>query len=260
MIRKLLSIYTICVFGFLYVPIMVLIAFSFNSDKINTSWKGFTTIWYSKLFSNTEIIESFKDSLLLAFFSALIASALGTLLAYAIYKFKFRGKSIVQSVLRLPVITPDIVTAIGLLTFFVFLKFTLGFYSVLIAHITFNISFVSLIVATRFKYIDKNLEDAALDLGATPFQAFRFVVVPNIFPGIIAGFLIAFILSWDDFIISFFTSGVGTTTLPVRVYSMIKMGVNPQINAISTFTIIVSLLLMFFAIRFQKISTLIRSQ
>jgi len=255
--KRLLSIYSLLVFVFLYFPILILVIFSFNKDKISSSWSGFTLNWYSRLFENGDLLNSFKSSLFIAFTSAAISTFLGTLTAYALYKFSFRGKRIFQTVLNFPIITPDIVIGIGLLLFYVSIKFTLGYYSILIAHITFNIAYTTLIISTRFKYIDRNLENAAIDLGAKPIQAFRFVIVPAILPGIIAAFLIAFTLSWDDFIIAFFTSGVGTTTLPVRVYSMIKMGVNPQINAISTITLAVSLLLILIALRFQKLSNFI---
>ncbi|MGG9960008.1 ABC transporter permease [Ferruginibacter sp. SUN106] len=189
---------------------------------------------------------------MIAFTSAIVSTVIGTFTAYALYKFNFRGKKAFQSLLNLPIITPDIVIGIGLLLFYVMINFTLGYYSVLFAHITFNIAYTTLIVSTRFHYIDVNLENAAIDLGAKPFLAFRYAIVPAIMPGIIAAILIAFTLSWDDFIVSFFTSGVGTTTLPVRVYSMIKMGVNPQINAISTITLIVSLILIIIALKLQK--------
>jgi spermidine/putrescine transport system permease protein len=177
---------------------------------------------------------------------------LGTFTSYALYKFDFKGKVAFQSLLQYPIITPDIVIGIGLLIFFVLINFTLGFFSVLIAHISFTMAYTTLIISTRFNGIDKNIEDAAIDLGATPFKAFRFAVIPSIMPGIIAAFLISFIISWDDFIVSFFTSGVGTTTLPVKVYSMIKMGVNPQINAISTLLLMTSLISTFIVIKFQN--------
>ncbi len=258
--KKFLSIYTLFAFAFLYLPILVLVAFSFNKDKINSSWSGFTLDWYSKLFQNVDLLNSFKASFFIGISSATISTIFGTLAAYALYKFSFKGKKKFQAILNFPIITPDIVIGIGLLLFYVFINFTLGYYSILIAHITFNVAYTTLIISTRFNFIDKNLENAAIDLGAKPFQAFRFVVVPAIMPGIIAAFLIAFTLSWDDFIIAFFTSGVGTTTLPVRVYSMIKMGVNPQINAISTLTLVVSLVVILIALRFQKVSNILNKK
>ena len=250
--KKLLTTYTIIAFIFLYLPITVLIVFSFNKDKISSSWSGFTLDWYYKLFQNTDLLNSLQTSIFIAIFSSLISVVLGTFTSYALYKFDFKGKVAFQSLLQYPIITPDIVIGIGLLIFFVLINFTLGFFSVLIAHISFTMAYTTLIISTRFNGIDKNIEDAAIDLGATPFKAFRFAVIPSIMPGIIAAFLISFIISWDDFIVSFFTSGVGTTTLPVKVYSMIKMGVNPQINAISTLLLITSLISTFIVIKFQN--------
>lgn len=255
--KRVLSIYVFIVFTFLYLPILILVLFSFNKDRISSSWGGFTTNWYSLLIHNSDLIDSFKTSVTIAFCSALIAAIIGTLTAYALYKFNYRGKKVVQTVLSFPIVTPDIVLGIGLLLLFSFLNFTLGFCSILLAHITFNVSYTTLIVSTRFAYIDRNLEDAAADLGAKPVQAFLLVVVPNIMPGIVASFLIAFTLSWDDFIVAFFNSGIGTTTLPVRVYSMIKKGIDPQINAVSCITLIVSIIAICIALRFQKASKLL---
>lgn len=258
--KRLLSIYSLLAFAFLYLPILVLVVFSFNKDKINSSWSGFTLDWYYRLFQNGDLLNSLKLSFSIALTSAIVSTVIGTFTAYALYKFNFKGKKVFQTLLNFPIITPDIVIGIGLLLFYVMVKFTLGYYSVLFAHITFNIAYTTLIISTRFNYIDKNLENAAIDLGAKPFQAFRYAIVPAITPGIIAAMLIAFTLSWDDFIVSFFTSGVGTTTLPVRVYSMIKMGVNPQINAISTITLAVSLAAILIALKFQKASNLLSSK
>lgn len=247
-------------FAFLYLPILVLVIFSFNKDKLNSSWSGFTLDWYYRLFQNVDLLNSFKLSLSIAITSAIVSTIIGTLTSYGLYKFSFKGKRIFQTVLNFPIITPDIVIGIGLLLFYVMIQFTLGYYSILFAHITFNIAYSTLIISTRFNNIDKNLENAAIDLGAKPFQAFRYAIVPTILPGMIAALLITFTLSWDDLIVSFFTSGVGTTTLPVRVYSMLKMGVNPQINAISTITLAVSLLSILIALKFQKASTLFSSK
>lgn len=255
--KRILYIYSLFALVFLYLPILVLVVFSFNKDKINSSWSGFTLDWYNRLFQNGDLLNSFKISFFIALTSAIVSTVIGTFAAYALYKFNFKGKKIFHILLNLPIITPDIVIGIGLLLFYVLVKFTLGYYSVLFAHVTFNIAYTTLIISTRFTYIDKNLENAAIDLGAKPFQAFRYAIVPAIMPGIIAAMLIAFTLSWDDFIVSFFTSGVGTTTLPVRVYSMIKMGVNPQINAISTITLAISLAAILIALKLQKVSNLL---
>jgi len=258
--NRLLNIYSFGIFAFLYLPILILVIFSFNQDKFNSSWGGFSTEWYIKLLNNSELLESFQVSFTIALFSAFISTIIGTLAAYGFYKKSFFGTSKIKTLVNLPIITPDIILGLGLLIFFVSINFTLGYYSILLAHITFNISYTTLIVLTRFSNFNSNIENAAKDLGASNFKSFVFIILPNIFPGILVSFLIAFTLSWDDFIISFFTSGVGTTTLPVRVYSMIKMGVNPQINAISTITLVITIITILIASKFQNISKIINSK
>lgn len=257
--KRSLSIYVAMCFLFLYIPMLVLVVYSFNKDKINSSWGGFTLDWYSRLFHNSGLLKSFLLSLALALLSSLIGTIIGLMAAYSIIKFNFRGKKIFRAVLNLPILTPDLVLGIGLLLFYSLVNFPMGFYSILIAHVTFNIAYSTLIILTRFNYLNSDVENAAINLGASPIQTLRFVVIPIVKPGIIAAFLIQFILSWDDFIISFFTSGVGTTTLPVRIYSMIKMGVSPQINAISTITIAVSLITMLIALRFHRASDILKT-
>jgi spermidine/putrescine transport system permease protein len=250
--RIILPIYILLVYAFLYVPIVVVSLFSFNEDRISSSWKGFTLKWYQKLFQNIELIEAFKDSLIIATFAAIIASIIGTLAAYALAKYNFNGKKYFEVISNLPLITPDIITGIGLLSFFLFCNFSLSLYSILLAHITFNIAFVLVIVKTRFDYLGEDLENAAKDLGANSIQAFWYIIIPNILPGILAGFMIAFTLSWNDFMIAFLQSGPGVTTLPVKVFSMLRYGVDPQVNAISFITILFSFILLLITLRFQK--------
>jgi spermidine/putrescine transport system permease protein len=255
--KRALSFYVFLVFTFLYVPVLVLILFSFNKDKISSSWSGFTMNWYELLYHNDELISSLKMSFSIAVLSAVIASIIGALTAYALYKYSFKGKEAMRALLNFPVVTPDIVLGIGLLLLFSLLHLTLGYYSILLAHITFNISYCTLIVSTRFSHIDSNLEDAAADLGAKPFAAFISIIVPAIAPGKITSFLVSFTCCCYYFILGFFTWGIGEATLPVHVYTMIKKGVDPQINAISTTTLLISTVAVCFALRVQKESKLL---
>jgi len=249
---KLTGIHSFLVYVFLYFPIIVLIAFSFNQERINAVWTGFTFDWYNKIFHNSELLNAFKNSLIVAISSTFIATIIGTLVAFAMHRYKFPAKKIMDSVLHLPIIIPDIVMAIAMLSFYVFIKLTLGHISIIIAHVSFNIAFVAIIVRSRLSNFNVDYENAAMDLGATPVQTFRFVTLPLILPGVIAGALLAFTLSWDDFMIAFFNSGIGSTTLPIKVYSMIKFGVTPEINAISTIIIFVSICFILISMRLLK--------
>ena len=246
------NIYLILFFGFLYIPIVILVLFSFNKDRINSVWSGFTVDWYIKLFSNSEILTALQNSLIIALFSAVISVFAGTIISYVLYKTNFPGKKKIESILQLPIIMPDIITGIGLLSIYVLINFTLGRFSILLAHVFFNIAFAILIISTRFENFHDELIDAAKVLGANQTRIFFKIVMPLILPGIIAAFLITFTLSWDDFIIAFFTNGPGGTTLPIKVYSMIKFGVDPQINGISTITMILSFILIIIALKLQK--------
>lgn len=202
------------------------------------------------------MLNSIKNSLIVGCFSTLFSTIIGTLAAFGMARFGFRGKKLFDAVLHLPIIIPDIVMAIALLSFYVFIKLTLGLESIIVAHISFNIAFVAVVVRTRLEGFDRDLENAAMDLGATPFKTFRYITLPIIMPGVIAGALLAFTLSWDDFLIAFFTAGVGSTTLPLKVYSMVKFGVTPAINAISTITLFFSMTLILIAMRLQRVSTI----
>lgn len=242
------------VYGFIYAPILILIVFSFNQERINAVWTGFTVDWYLKLFTDGEILSALMNSLIIGIPSTLIATVLGTLAALGMHRTRFRGKQLFESILYLPIVIPEIVMAVSLLTFYVWIQLHLGTVSVILAHVTFNISFVFVIVAARLADMDDRLEDAARDLGATGWQTFRHVTFPLISPGVIAGALLAFTISWDDFLIAFFTAGVGSTTLPMKVYSMIKFGVSPEINAVSTIMILFTMILMLLALRFEGIT------
>lgn len=240
----LLGLHAWIVFAFIYIPIFVLVVFSFNQERINAVWTGFTMDWYIRIFSDADLIGSLFNSLLVGGVSTIIATVLGTMLALGMKNYQFPGKRLLDSLLYLPIVIPEIVMAVSLLTFYVFIQLTLGVVSVILAHVTFNISFVFVVVMARLTGMNSQLEQAASDLGATPWQTFRYVTFPLILPGIIAGALLAFTISWDDFLIAFFTAGVGGTTLPMKVYSMIKFGVSPEINAISTIMILFTMILI----------------
>ncbi|TCO74384.1 ABC transporter permease [Marinisporobacter balticus] len=235
MVKKLIKRgYALLVYLFLYLPIFLLILYSFNDSKYRGSWSGFTLRWYKELFKDRTIVAALYNTFAIAILSALIATIIGTISAIAIHKMSPRWKMTFMNVTYLPVMNPDIVIGISLLALFVALKMHLGFFTILLGHITFNTPYVILAVLPKLKHLNPYLEEAALDLGATPMQAFFKVVLPEIMPGVVTGGLLAFTLSLDDFMVSFFTTGSGVNTLSIKVYSMTKLGVSPKINALST--------------------------
>lgn len=249
---RLLTWYAIGIFVFLYLPIFILIVYSFNSNKVVGVWDGFSLRWYDELFHDRAIASALENSLWVATWSTSISVILGTLAALVLERFRFRGRTTFDAVLYLPIIIPDIVMALSTLLFFVMVGIALSRYTILIAHVAFNISFVAVIVRARLASMDSSLEEAAADLGANEWLTFRRVTLPLLLPGIIAGALLAFTLSLDDFVITFFVSGPGSTTLPVRVYSMIKFGVTPEVNAISTLMLAGSTILVIISLIIQR--------
>lgn len=236
--------YVTIIFAFLYAPIFVLIAFSFNSSRSRGTWSGFTLNWYVELFRDRQILSSLYYTLIIGILSAVVATLIGTAAAIGIHNMGKMNKAFVMNMTYLPVLNPDIVTGVSLMLLFIFMNMKLGFMSLLLAHITFNIPYVILSVLPKLKQLNKHLLEAALDLGASPFYAIRKVIVPEILPGIVTGFLLAFTLSLDDFVISFFTTGSGVSNLSIVIYSMARRGVNPKINALSTIMFISVLLLL----------------
>lgn len=238
---------TFLLFFFLYAPIIVLIVFSFNSTKSRTVWTGFTFDWYVKLFHNSAILSALYTTLLVSVLAAVIATIAGTFASIGIYNMKRRPRELVLQVNNIPVINADIITGVSLCILFVFLGkklgFELGFGTLLIAHVTFNIPYVILSVLPKLRQLDKNLFEAAQDLGCTWMQAFFKVIIPEIRPGIINGLLMAFTLSVDDFVISYFTAG-SVETLSMRIYAMTKKRISPEINAISTILFVTILFLL----------------
>lgn len=243
--------YLYLIFLFLYAPIIVLIIYSFNESKSRGHWSGFTLKWYKELFRDREIAAALYNTLIIAIISSIIATIVGTAAAIGIHNMKKIKKNIVMNLTYLPVLNPEIVTGVSLMLLFVFMKdFTnigLGFFTMLLSHITFNIPYVILSVLPKLKQLNKYTYEAALDLGATPFNAIKKVIIPEIMPGIVTGFILAFTLSIDDFVISFFTTGSGVSNLSIYIYSMARRGINPKINALSTImfmTIFVLLLIV----------------
>ncbi len=251
--RKLLAnIYTILIFIFMYAPIAVLIAYSFNKSQFSAKWSGFTLNWYAELFQDRQIMIAFYYTVLVALLSSTIAVIIGTLAAIKLNYMRGVKREVLLGINNLPILNPDIVTGISLMTLFVFLRFERGFTTMLIAHITFNIPFVVLSVMPKLKQLSKDRLEAAVDLGATYFYAFRKVLIPEILPGIITGWLISFTMSIDDFVISFFTTGNGVYNLSIKIYSMTKRGFTPKINAISTIMFLFVLVLLLIVNKIQK--------
>jgi spermidine/putrescine transport system permease protein len=233
-------------YAFLYVPLAIVVVYSFNDSRLNAEWVGFTLGWYDKLFHNDDMLAAAWNSLLIGLTASAVSTVLGTMAGVALYRYQSR----VLSVLVLaPIAIPEILMGVALLIFFVLVNFTLGLVSVALAHIAFCIGFVAIVVRARLAGMDETLLEAARDCGATPWEAFRYVTLPLIMPGVIAGALMAFTLSIDDFVITFFTAGAGTVTLPLQIYSMIKIAVTPEVNAVSTLLMLLTLALIIIASR-----------
>lgn len=226
--------YLFLVYLFLYLPIIVLIVFSFNSSRLRGSFDSLSLIWYKKLFTDRAIMTALSNTLLVALLSTIISTILGTISAIGIYQLRGRPKDLILNLNYIPVINPDIVTAVAMMSLFKFFSVKFGFSTMLISHVVFSVPYVILNVLPKLKQLDKNLIDASMDLGATPLYSVVHVIVPQIKTGIITGALMAFTLSIDDFIISYFNTGHGYSNLSILIYSMAKKGVNPSINALST--------------------------
>ena len=236
--KKLGKLYLVLVMLFLYAPIFVLIVFSFNESKSSSVFTGFTLDWYKRLFNNRLIISSLINTIIIAVAASIISTALGTLAAIGINSMRKVPRAVVMNVTNMPIINPEIVTGVSLMLLFscfaARMTLEFGFVTLLIAHITFDVPYVILNVMPKFNQMDPHLYEAAQDLGCSPFKAFRKVVLPEIMPGVISGFLMSFTYSLDDFVISYFTSGSTSQTLPITIYSMTRRKVSPEINALST--------------------------
>lgn len=245
MVKKYLTkVYMGIIFIFLYAPIIVLAVFSFNESKSRGNWTGFSLKWYVELFQDHDIRSAFYYTISIAVVSAIVSTILGTIAAIGINSMKGKTKAVILNVNYLPVVNPDIVTGISLMILFISFNMDFGFNTMLLSHIVFNTPYVILSILPKLKQLDVHMTEAAMDLGATPMYALRKVIIPEIKPGIVTGFLMAFTLSIDDFIISYFTKGEGVTNLSIVIYSMARRGVRPTINALSTIMLSVVLLLM----------------
>ncbi len=236
------------VYAFLYVPLIIVVVYSFNDSRLNAEWVGFTLNWYRVLFNDEQMIRAAVNSLTIAVVSGLVATALGTMAGIAIHRYK---PKLLPFMVITPVAMPEILLGVSLLLFFIqVMNLTLGMLSIIIAHITFCIGFVAIVVRARLAGMDESIFEAARDLGATPWQTFKLVTFPLIMPGVIAGALMSFTLSIDDFVITFFTVGVGVSTLPLQIYSMIKIAVTPEVNAVSTLLMLLTLTTIIIASKF----------
>jgi spermidine/putrescine transport system permease protein len=243
-LRLLRFSYLTSILLLLYLPIAVLVINSFNASKYGVHWAGFTWKWYIKLFANESLMQAAGHSLLIAVTSASIATIIGTLAAVALHRYQFKGKAILSSMVFISMLTPEIVLAIALLIIFILVGIQLGFWSLLLGHITFCLPFVIVAVYSRLKGFDMKMLEAARDLGATEGQVFMKIILPLALPAVAAGWLLSFTLSLDDVIVSAFVTGPGYEILPLKVYSMVRVGVSPEVNSISTVLLVISLILV----------------
>jgi len=231
-------------YAFLYLPLIIVVVYSFNDSKLNAEWVGFTLDWYRKLFQNEAMLDAARNSLIIALMSSAASTVLGTMAGFALHRYNSR---LLQVLVLTPIAIPEILMGVSLLLFFVMLNLTLGMLSITLAHIAFSLGFVAIVVRSRLSGMDESLTEAARDCGATPWQAFHRITLPLIMPGVIAGALMAFTLSIDDFVITFFTAGANASTLPLQIYSMIKIAVTPEVNAVSTLLMGLTLVLILIA-------------
>lgn len=242
--RAFFGTWTIGVFLFLYLPILLLVVYSFNDSKLNLTWVGFTTKWYGALFQNEVLLRAFQNSLIVAGATTLLSVFLGTTAAWLLHRYKFPAQQLIGLLIFIPMVMPEVLMGTSLLVLFVTLGIPLGYGTLIIAHTTFCFPFVLVGVQARLQGLDPSLEEAAQDLGATPVKAFWLVIVPYLMPAIVAGALMAFTLSFDEYIVTVFTSGAESQTLPLKVYGMVRVGLNPQLNALSTLFIGITALLV----------------
>lgn len=247
-----LGLLSLFVYAFLYAPIVVLVLFSFNQARLVSVWEGFTLEWYRRALANGLVLQALRNSLLVALATTALATALGTAAALAFHRHRFRREAAFDALVTLPIVVPEIVMASSLLLLFAALSLRLSFLTVILAHVAFSVSYAVVVVRARLAGFDRALEEAAADLGASPWRSFRFVTFPLILPGVLAAALLVFALSIDDYVITSFVAGVGSTTLPVQIYSMVKSGISPEINAISTLLLAATSLLLLAADRLER--------
>ncbi len=241
-IRRLGRLYDGLIYLFLYLPIAIVVLFSFNTSKRNIEFESFTVSWYGKLFTNDALLQAYGNTLIVGLVSTIIATVIGTMASYGMSKYKFKGKGIIDTLLYIPVVIPEIVLGISLLAIFNISQVPMGLVSLIIAHATFCIPFVVFTVNARLAGFDKSVEEAAMDLGAGRIKTFFTVTLPIILPGVIAGAFLSFTLSIDDIIISFFTTGPGSNTFPLKIMELTKTGVTPDVYALSTIVLVITIL------------------
>lgn len=244
-------------FLFLYAPIVILVAFSFNDSRRNIVWRGFTTEYYGRAWNNASLIEAFSNTLVIALLSTVLSTIIGALLALALWRFRFPGKSALEAAAALPIVIPEICLGVALLVFFnrigwpQGLPWPLNLGPIILSHIAFSFPFVTIVVRARLEGFDRSLEEASKDLGASEWQTFWNIMVPYLGPGLVAGALLAMTLSLDDFVITFFTSGPDTITFPIKIYSMVRFGATPEVNAASTVLIAITIVMTVIGMRLQ---------
>lgn len=244
MSRILRNIFMFVVYAYLYIPIVILVVNSFNADRYGLTWKGFSWNWYERLANNDTLIQAALHSIVIAFFAATLATIIGGLTAIALYRYRFRGKQAVSGMLFIVMMSPDIVMAVSLLALFMIVGISLGFWSLLLAHVTFCLPYVVVTVFSRLKGFDVKMLEAAKDLGAGEVTILRKIILPLALPAIISGWLLSFTISLDDVVVSSFVSGVSYEILPLKIFSLVKTGVTPEVNALATIMIVLSLALI----------------
>ncbi|AWX15894.1 spermidine/putrescine ABC transporter permease PotC [Mergibacter septicus] len=244
MARSLRNIFMFVVYAYLYIPIVILIVNSFNADRYGLTWKGFSLNWYGRLFNNDTLIQAAGHSVTIAFFSATMATLIGSLTAIALYRYRFKGKQFVSGMLFVVMMSPDIVMAVSLLSLFLIVGISLGFWSLLFSHVTFCLPYVVVAVFSRLKGFDIKMLEAARDLGASEVTILRKIIFPLALPAIISGWLLSFTISLDDVVVSSFVTGVSYEILPLKIFSLVKTGVTPEVNALASIMIVFSLSLV----------------
>lgn len=242
--KKIKNIFVILVYAFLFLPIIVLVIYSFNSSSMNIIFEKFTFSWYKELFNNSDLISSFINTLIVAGVSTVISTIVGTISAYGLYKYEFPFKKLINGLIYIPIVIPEIVLGISLLSIFTLMKLELSLFTIILSHIAFSIPFVIVSVRSTLSKETKYLEEAGRDLGAGNYIIFKEIIMPIIWPSIVSGATLAFTLSLDDVVISYFTAGPGSNTLPLYIYSMIKTGITPDVNALSTLLMLFVLVIL----------------
>lgn len=247
-------IYACLIYMFLYLPIFIVIIFSFNTSEMNVKFEGFTLSWYVRMFDNIELMDALKTTVIVAIASTFLSVFVGTISAFGMFRYKFKAKSVIDSLMYIPIVIPEIVLGISLLAFFTALNIPMGLLTLIIAHVTFSVPFVIITVRSRLAGYDMSIEEASMDLGANQWRTFRRVTLPIIAPGIMSGAMLALTMSLDDVIVSFFTTGPNDVTLPIKIFGMVRKGVSPDVNALSTVMILATILIMITSKSLEKAS------